>query len=391
MPSFSNYGKYLGMNGHTLGEVRKDQGKDILEWTWDGDPSQQIAYQFDMYHDPDPYALDDVKPTKNMIPLDIKFIRHQSQTLAKDQVSFHLQLKPSQKCNVDYYYKYEDMYGSAWPLGEYILIKDTNGKYNRWLVVAEADINDIQFPTWEILRCDHCVQYIMDGKRQEVACVLQSQNSYNSGIWTDYKLTTVQDQQKFVVPLNRDTEKIYYNLRIIVDAPVLTEPRTWKVSKVNRIQNRGLAMITMAQDQFNSDTDLIETDEEGNVVGMWADYWASGVEPEDKPDDEPMGVYSKITYTGKEQVIKINGSFKKFEVQFFDDIGPIPFKHGIWKYYVEGEEVGRFIKTDESNLNENQIRIKFIGPDDYIGKDLVVSYRSDVGVESSIKMNIQGL
>ena len=68
MPSFSNYGKYLGMNGHTLGEVRKDQGKDILEWTWDGDPSQQIAYQFDMYHDPDPYALDDVKPTKNMVP-----------------------------------------------------------------------------------------------------------------------------------------------------------------------------------------------------------------------------------------------------------------------------------------------------------------------------------
>ena len=178
---------------------------------------------------------------------------------------------------------------------------------------------------------------------------------------------------------------------MIIDAKTLINQRAWKASKVNRISPNGLTRITLAQDQFNPETDYIEMDENGNVIGMWADYLSTGVEPEDKPDDEPMGVYSKITYTGKEQVIKINGSFKKFEVQFFDDIGPIPFKHGIWKYYVEGEEVGRFIKTDESNINENQIRIKFIGPDDYIGKDLVVTYRSDVGIESSIKMNIQGL
>ena len=179
MPSFSNYGKYLNANGRTLGEVRKDLGKDIAEWTWDGDPSQQIAYQFDMYHDPDPRKLDNMKPTKDMIPLDIKFIRHQSQTLSKDDVSFHLQMRPSQKCNVDYYKMYEQMYDSRWPLGLYMLIRDTNGQYNRWLVVAEADYNDIQFPTWELLRCDYTFQYIVDGTKNEVAGVLRSQNSYN--------------------------------------------------------------------------------------------------------------------------------------------------------------------------------------------------------------------
>ena len=179
MPSFGSYKKILNTSGSTLGEVRKHESDNIMEWTWDGDIAKQIAYQFDMYHDPDPRQLDDLKPTKNMVPLDIKFVRYQSQTLAKDDVAFHMQVRPSQKCNVDYYKKYVDMYGSRWPLGEYILIKDSDGKYNRWMVVAEADINDLQFPTWELLRCDYTFQYVMDGKKCEVAGVLRSQNSYN--------------------------------------------------------------------------------------------------------------------------------------------------------------------------------------------------------------------
>ncbi len=46
-----------------------------------------------------------------------------------------------------------------------------------------------------------------------------------SGIWTDHITTTTEDQYKFAVPLNRDTEKLYYNQRIIIDNKVLSEPR----------------------------------------------------------------------------------------------------------------------------------------------------------------------
>ena len=183
MPSFNKYSKFLGTTGRTIGEVRQEEANRLMEWTWDGDIASQVAYQFDMYHDPDPYALNDVKPTRYMVPIEIKFIKHTSQTLAKDQVSFHLQLKPSQKCNVNYYSMYEEMYGAHWPLGEYLLIKDSEGRYNRWLVVADADYNQLQFVTYELLRCDHTFQYIVDGKRQEVAGVLQSQNSYNNNCY----------------------------------------------------------------------------------------------------------------------------------------------------------------------------------------------------------------
>lgn len=189
MPSFDLYKKIHGSG--TNGEVRKRISDDLMETTWNEDIQSRVVYQFDMYHDPYPRCLNNCKPTKDMIPLDIKYIRHQSQTLAKDQVTYHLQMRPSQRMNVPYYQDYIDKYGTQWPLGEYVLIPDNKGSYNRWLIVDEADINDPQFSTYEILRCDYTFQYVMNGRKCEVAGVLRSQNSYNSGIWTDFKLTSV--------------------------------------------------------------------------------------------------------------------------------------------------------------------------------------------------------
>jgi len=203
-------------------------------------------------------------------------------------------------------------------------------------------------------------------------------------------MTSVEDQQQFLLPLNRDTEKIYYNHRFIIDTKVLVNHRTWQITKVNRISPNGLIRFTLAQDLFNSETDYIETDENGNVIGMYADYWKKGVEPTTQPD-EPVSIYSKVTYSGKDPVIKISGNYKKFTVKFYDEIGQIAHKHGFWKYEIDGENVGELIQTDDTNIDENQIKIKFIGSDDYIDKDLVVTYVSDSGITSSVIVNIQGL
>lgn len=177
MPSLDLYKKTKGNN--TLGQARIAQANMITEATWNEDLSQRIAYQFDYYHDPNPRRLKNMKPTKDMIPLDIKFIRHTSQTMDKDSVTFHMQMRPSQQRNVPYYQRYIDAYDADWPLGMYLLIPDSKGIYNRWLVVAEADGNDIQFPTYELLKCDYTFQYIIDGKKMEMAGVCRSQNSYN--------------------------------------------------------------------------------------------------------------------------------------------------------------------------------------------------------------------
>ena len=211
-----------------------------------------------------------------------------------------------------------------------------------------------------------------------------------SGVWRDYVVESPQDQQKFVVPLNRDTEHIFYNLRLLIDAPVVTEPRCWRVTKVNRIQNNGLVTVTLAQDMFNSETDYIEQDENGNVIGMWASYWDKNVEPK-TPEDPTTNTHSEITYSGKDPVLKIGGNYKKFTVKYYDEIGEVPLRHGAWEYKIDDEDAKEYLDVITDNLPANQIKIKFIGSDEFIGKNINISYVSADGIKSTVIMNIQGL
>lgn len=179
MPSFEQYQERLNRRGRTIGEVRKKESDIIMDATWWGDIASRVGYVYDYYHDPDVTKLHHINPLEcdEKIPLDIKYVKHTSQTLDKDSISYHLQMIPGQVCNVPYYNKYVEMYDSQWPLGLYIDIEDESGVYNKWLIVAKADADSTQFPTYEILRCDYVFQYIMDGKRMEISGVLRSQNS----------------------------------------------------------------------------------------------------------------------------------------------------------------------------------------------------------------------
>ena len=232
----------------------------------------------------------------------------------KDQVSYHVQFKPSHECCVDYY---DDVfikkYDSLYPLGLYIDIPDNKGKYNKWLIVDKADHYAPQFSTYQVLPCDHVFQWIFKGQKYEMCGVLRSQNSYNSGLWTDYKITSIEDQQKFTVPLNDITEHLWYNQRMIIDAKVSTEPRAWEISKINRISPNGLVEVTLAQDSFDQNHDYIERDSNGNIIGMWADYYRTIVKEEIVTDKE-INYYSSITYSGVKPQIKIGGTYKKFKL-----------------------------------------------------------------------------
>ena len=131
-----------------------------------------------MFHDDgeDHFRLNDLHPEgdlgKTAIP--IKFIRHASQTYAKDPVTFWLQLQPGQECNVDYFAEYSKKHGNIWPVGLYCDILDESGKYNKWLVVNTANYYQNQFPTFELLKCDYVFQWIHKGKKYECPGVLRS-------------------------------------------------------------------------------------------------------------------------------------------------------------------------------------------------------------------------
>ena len=207
-----------------------------------------------------------------------------------------------------------------------------------------------------------------------------------SGVWTDFKTESVEDQQKFILPLTRNTEKLFYNQRMIVDNKVLTEPRAWRISKINRINQNGTVLVTLYQDIFDQNKDYIELDEYGNVVGMWADYYLQPINPD--PEDVST-IYSVITYSSKAQ-LKIGGSYKKFTVTFYDNEEEVGFEPGAWSYTIDGEDASSLI-SEIAGESDNQIKVKFIGDESYLDKQLVITYTSDSGVTSSVTVDIIAL
>ena len=182
MISLSEYRTIIG-DHKTNGRARKAISDQVMFHTWSQDIQAQTAYLFDYYRDmqsEEAFFLNDLHPEDDpyKIPIEIKFIRHASQTYQKDPITFWLQMKPGQDCNVPYYDEVlGSRYDATFPIGMYVAIQDESGKYNRWLVVAKANYEQSQFPTFEILRCDYNFQWIFDHKKYQCAGVLRSQNS----------------------------------------------------------------------------------------------------------------------------------------------------------------------------------------------------------------------
>ena len=397
MPSFELYKKLH--TATSIGDAHKKESDMVMEATWDTDINTRVCYLYDYWHDDHKTQLtnlDSVKDPKK-VAISLKWRRSSNQTYEKDIVTHHIQMKPSQKMNVDYYPSFfENRYNATWPVGLYCDIPGEDGVYNRWLIVATANFHVPQFPTFEVLPCDKVFNWIYKGKKYKMAGCLRSQNSYNSGVWLDYRIESVEDQQKFIVPLNSISELLYYNQRMIIDTKVDVlrggEPRTWQISKVNRLSSNGTALVTLTQEQFNPHTDYIEYEDPNDpstIIGMWANYYNNddGI----PTDDETVtsDVHAVITYVGKAN-IKVGGSYKKFTVNFYEGEEPIDFKLGQWNFTIDGVDASSLIKTDTSGLEQNQIKVKFIGSEDYMGKTLNVEYSSTTGIVSSIDILITG-
>lgn len=179
MPSLELYKKLNG-GVHNCGQQRFKESAEIMEATWYDDSHATTAYLYDYHHDNHKKQLIELDSPNddNKVPIDIKFIVNSSQTFDKDAITYHIQLKPSQKCNVDYYDEFfKNRYHCQFPIGLYIDIPNVSGVFNRWLIVGGANINDPQFPTFEVLRCDYILQYVCDNTKYEVPVVLRSQNS----------------------------------------------------------------------------------------------------------------------------------------------------------------------------------------------------------------------
>ena len=197
--------------------------------------------------------------------------------------------------------------------------------------------------------------------------------------------------------MNRTSELLYYNQRVIIDNFVLTEPRTWKVSKVNRIANNGTVIVTFAQTEFDATTDYIEKDENGNVIAFWAGYYSNGVSPVEE-ESIPL-IRGEITTLGTKPQIRLGGGYKKLDVHFYEGDKEVDFEPGEWKFFIGEDEISEKLNiltaADSDKVELNQIKIKV--PNDnnsneaLLGKKIKCQFHSLTGVTAEYEISIVSL
>jgi len=65
-----------------------------------------------------------------------------------------------------------------------------------------------------------------------------------------YKIETIENQRKAILPMNSISETIFYNQRFLISAPI-SEPLAWRLTKVEDIFPKGVRRLTFAADTYN--------------------------------------------------------------------------------------------------------------------------------------------
>ena len=394
----------------SAGQEYKRHSDMAMEFTWNNDIQSKVCYIYDFFHDDQPdkaHHMTYENTTKTRI--DAKFIITQYGSLTKDQVEYHIMFKPSQPVDFTpndelYYYETEFVkkYQSTFPIGLYIDIPDDRNIYRKWLICSKEIGN--QFIKYKVLPCNYHLHWIsQEGDKRykrKMWCALRSQNSYNSGLWTDYNFTTAENQDKIWLPMNSITSNMYYvningdkqNQRLIVSA-LVERPIVWQISKVENTKPFGIQKLTIYQTEFDDNKDYVNLE----TVEMYADYYSYSIEPEDAPIS--LNLHNKSHYcviTSSTNTIKVGGSYKTLKLNVYDesdnDVTEL-YKHSInidcWSFKINGQDINAenpltAIISDDGG----KLKLKFANNRDYLGKVLSVSCYINEEINSELSLEI---
>lgn len=356
----------MSRNGNYIGQAFKNQSDMIMDATFTRDVAYRKCYlqdkdiifpeqtllgykqAKDVYTGKTKY---DPSELKGFSSIDCKFLVNKYYSIQGDTIDYYLQFRPN-------------AHGSN-PnirIGAYVFVPDDLGVYNLWLIVARDDRP--QFPQFYILKCDFLVKWHIsheDAIRYESVhvdvgsyfswAVARIQSSYNSGIWTDYATTSVENQKKLWLPDNCDTQTITYNEHLTISKNPLRRT-AWEITKYIDTEPEGLVKLTLAQQPEYDPVDNLTwvncTSENYSETQSGANYDFYCPRHNDMKNHTVMPIieepikYSieeeyqnKITYSGVNPSIKIGGSYKTFTADL--DILGLPY----WTidYMIDGEKI----------------------------------------------------
>lgn len=182
------------------------------------------------------------------------------------------------------------------------------------------------------------------------------------------------------LPLNSITQHLGYlnsigeNQRICCSAKV-ENPLTYKISKVNNTKPIGIIKITLDQDNFNQFTDYVEKDKNGNIIGMWADYYLGNVPPKDNYEPELEDI-PLCTISSANQKLRVGGSYKTLTANVSKDGVDVTEQYSItkdnWAVFIEDKDITSSDLITLLEQKDNTIKIKFANDRSYISKIITV-------------------
>ena len=371
------------MQGGQMGKALKRQSDVIMDATFHRDIAYRTCYLQDkdtifpaqtiesyrkaksVYAGKSEY---DPKRLKGFKPIEAKYLVHTYTSIAKpDSVDYYLQFRPNahgKNPNIR--------------VGAFVFIPDDLGVYNLWMIVQRDDRP--QFPQFYVLRCDYLAKWYINDKsvpNYEGAhvdtgsyftwCVARSQSSYNSGVWTDYLTTTVENQKILWAQTNNDTRTITYNQHFTISDNQYNR-LAWEISKRDDMAPIGVTKLTLKQEQAIEIIDDLSwvniTSNQLSDTEHGIDYDFFQPRTNDKvqhfPVDEQIVNESIISFSGVQPNLKCGGSYKTFTANFYNN-GQLVAYTPYWSisYFKDGSEV---------------CVVRF----DYSGDDLIVNGAFDV-------------
>ena len=345
------------------------QDKDTIfpEQTIEGYRKAKSVYAGKSEYDP--------KRLKGFKSIEAKYLVKSYYSISGDTVDYYLQFRPNahgKNPNIR--------------VGAYVFIPDDLGVYNLWLIVARDDRP--QFPQFYVLRCDFVAKWHIsetdranyEGVHVDTGtyfswAVARIQSSYNSGVWTDYATTSVENQKKLWFPTNSDTQTIIYNEHITISGNPLRRT-SWEVTKVVDTEPDGLTKITLAQQlEYGPRDDLSWVNTTSNKLsdtehGSDYDFFEprTNDHAQHSPTNEDMVNDSIISFSGVKPNLKCGGSYKTYTANFYNKgqlVGYTPY----WSI--------SYLKDDVEVCTMHF---------DYSGDDLVVKGDFDVSKDRKVTL-----
>lgn len=321
------------------GEARRRSSQKIMDASWMRDASTKPVYV--KWVDKGLPEICDYD-----VPVYAKYNVKTYHNITGDEVAYLLQFR------LDDLKKRPDI-----KIGSYVQIRNEMDEPEWWLIVHFDDRT--QFRQFSILKCTWIYKWVSfkEGHRIIHECLgcPRKQNSYNSGVWLDYLLQTVENQDVFWVPTNSDTQTIGYDTGFLKSEDGRYPPLKYKVSKVEDTAVKGITRFVMTQEQFNPEYD--------NADLMIADYYKSYIEPTPEQPTESEQLVFKYTNNAS---VRAGGSYKKFTLKYINENNEQKdiVDEITWQLESGDMDIGNI----EMLIDNNVIKVKCVADYSLIGK-----------------------